>query len=231
MGPIDIGLGRFQEVACFHKPSHALLVTDALVGIGTQPPELFDLDPTPLLFHARDEGSQPLTDSPELRRKGWKRIVLFASFLKPSPLQIPSINKVLENSFKPGLRNWKSHFGIYPFEWQKGWDLSVDQIMGPTKPLLQVAPVIEKLVFPRAKKEFLRWLDEIKQLEGMKLLVPAHFSAPIIFTKRVCVSLRQKINFSIWGTSADEPSFLGSLDKSLLKLGVVPNDPLNKFKD
>ena len=146
-------------------------------------------------------------------------------------MQIPSINKVLENSFKPGLRNWKSHFGIYPFEWQKGWDLSVDQIMGRTKPLLQVAPVIEKLVFPRAKKEFLRWLDEIKELEGMKLLVPAHFSAPIIFTKRECVSLRQKINFSRWGTYSDEPSFLGSLDKSLLKLGVVPNDPLNKFKD
>ena len=65
----------------------------------------------------------------------------------------------------------------------------------------------------------------------MKLLVPAHFSAPIIFTKRECVSLRRKINFSRWGPYQDEPSFLGSLDKSLLKLGIVPNDPLNKFKD
>ncbi len=231
LGPIDIGLGRFQEVACFHKPSCALLVTDALVGISSNPPEIFDLDPTPLLFHARDEGTQPLKDSPELRNKGWKRLVLFASFLKPSQLQIPSINTVLKNSFKPGLRNFKSHFGIYPFQWQKGWDLSVDQIMGSTKPLLQVAPVIERLVFPRAKNVFLRWLDEIKELEGMKLLVPAHFSAPIIFTKRECVSLRQKINFSRWGPYQDEPSFLGSLDKSLLKLGIVPNDPLNKFKD
>ena len=103
--------------------------------------------------------------------------------------------------------------------------------MGRTKPLLQVAPVIEKLVFPRAKKEFLRWLDEIKELEGMKLLVPAHFSAPIIFTKMECVSLRQRINFSRWGTFSDEPSFLESLDQALFKLGVVPNDPLEKFKD
>ena len=81
LGPIDIGLGRFQEVACFHRPSGSLMVTDALVGIESDPPELFDYDPTPLLFHGRDYGYEPLNDSREIRRKGWARLVLFASFL------------------------------------------------------------------------------------------------------------------------------------------------------
>lgn len=52
LGPLDLGVGRFQEVSCLHQPSGALLVTDALVGIAAEPPSLFDLDPTPLLFHA-----------------------------------------------------------------------------------------------------------------------------------------------------------------------------------
>ncbi len=231
LGPIDIGLGRFQEVACFHTPSDALLVTDALIAIQSQPPELFDLDPTPLLFHARDGGFEPLDDSPKTREKGWIRLVLFASFLKPSQLKIPSFKTVLKNAFKPGLRNGRSHFGLYPFEWEDDWDLRVSKIVGRDKPLIQVAPVIEKLVFPRAKKEFLRWLDEIKRLDGVKLLIPAHFSAPVSFTKRECASLRQQINFSQWGTSNDEASFLGNLDNFLLKTGVVPKDPLKKFRD
>jgi hypothetical protein len=61
LGPIDLGLGRFQEFACLHRASGALLLTDALVAIDPEPPELFAADPTPLLFHARDRGDQPLT--------------------------------------------------------------------------------------------------------------------------------------------------------------------------
>ena len=38
LGPLDIGLGRFQEVSCFHKPSYSLLITDALISIDFQPP-------------------------------------------------------------------------------------------------------------------------------------------------------------------------------------------------
>ena len=67
LGPLNLGVGRFQEISCFHKPSGALLVTDALVGISAQPPALFDLDPTPLLFHARERGDEPLRDSVEAR--------------------------------------------------------------------------------------------------------------------------------------------------------------------
>ncbi|HYP03471.1 MAG TPA: DUF4336 domain-containing protein, partial [Cyanobium sp.] len=122
LGPLDLGLGTFMEVACFHRSSGSLLVTDALVSISAEPPAVFDLDPTPLLFHARDRGDEPLIDSPENRRKGWKRIVLFANYLRPQPLDILSFSEVLKEAFAPGCRDARSHFGLYPFRWRRGWE-------------------------------------------------------------------------------------------------------------
>jgi hypothetical protein len=89
LGPLDLGLGKFMEVACLHRVSGSLLITDALVAIGADPPAVFDADPTPLLFHARERGDQPLEDTPEQRRRGWQRLVLFASYLRPAPLEVP----------------------------------------------------------------------------------------------------------------------------------------------
>ena len=115
LGPLDLGVGRFQEISCFHRPSGALLVTDALVGISSEPPALFDLDPTPLLFHARERGDQPLMDSADARQRGWARLVLFASYLRPKPLEVPSLLEVIRDAFRPGLRSARAHFGLYPF--------------------------------------------------------------------------------------------------------------------
>ncbi len=230
LGPIDIGLGQFQEISCFHRPSATLIVTDALVAIDSKPPKLFDFDPTPVLFHSRDSGNEALIDSVFKRKKGWLRVVLFASFLKPYFLTIPQLSQVIKNSFKPGMRNSKSHFGLYPFFWEDGWEDSAMQIVGKNKPLLQVAPVIKRLVFPRAKKEFLKWLDQVSSLNGMKKLVSAHFTSPVKFSRRECLELRKGINFSNWSTDHENFAFLSSVDNQLLKLNIVPKDPVKKLK-
>ena len=96
-----------------------------IVGIDSKPPEIFDFDPTPLLFHSRDRGDEPLIDTVESRKKGWARVVLFSSFLKPGKLSIPSLKQIIRYAFKKGLRNKKSHFGIYPFLWDKDWESSL----------------------------------------------------------------------------------------------------------
>ncbi len=231
LGPINIGLGRFQEISCFHKPSKSLLVTDALVGIEETPPELFDLDPTPLLFHAREKGSEELIDSPIARRKGWLRLVLFASYLRPEKLEIPKIKEIFINSFKPNLRNKRAHFGIYPFAWQEGWELSAKKLVGKNKPLIQIAPVIERLVFPRAKKAFITWLNKIESLQDISWLISAHYSGKVRFSRNNIQALKNKINKSDWANSKGDLGFLGWLDQKLLKIGVVPQDPLEKFSD
>jgi len=59
LGPLNLGLGRYQEITCFHYPTKTLHVTDAIVGIDSTPPEIFNFDPTPLLFHSRERGDEP----------------------------------------------------------------------------------------------------------------------------------------------------------------------------
>ncbi len=231
LGPIDIGLGRFQEISCFHKPSKSLLVTDALVGIEDSPPELFNLDPTPLLFHSREKGSEELVDTPIARKKGWLRLVLFASYLRPEKLEIPKFTEILGNSFKANLRNKRAHFGIYPFSWQKGWELSAKKLVGEKRPLIQIAPVIERLVFPRAKKAFLSWLNKVESINEISWLISAHYSGRVRFTQRDAKELKLKIEKSIWPSEKGDLNFLSWLDGKLLKTGVVPKDPLKKFSD
>ena len=223
LGPIDIGLARFQEICCFHKPSKSLLVTDALVGIEETPPELFDLDPTPLLFHSREKGSEELIDTPMARRKGWLRLVLFASYLMPEKLEIPKIKEIFGNSFKPNLRNKRAHFGIYPFSWQKGWELSAMKIVGKKTPLIQIAPVLERLVFPRARKAYISWLNKVESLQGISWLISAHYSGKVRFSKYEIEALKKKIN------NEGDFSFLSWLDQKLLDIGVVPKNPFKKF--
>ena len=229
LGPIDIGLARFQEICCFHKPSKSLLVTDALVGIEETPPELFDLDPTPLLFHSREKGSEELIDTPMARRKGWLRLVLFASYLMPEKLEIPKIKEIFGNSFKPNLRNKRAHFGIYPFSWQKGWELSAMKIVGKKTPLIQIAPVLERLVFPRARKAYISWLNKVESLQGISWLISAHYSGKVRFSKYEIKTLKDKINKSDWASNEGDLSFLSWLDQKLLDIGVVPKNPFKKF--
>ena len=64
-------------------------------------------------------------------------------------------------------------------------------------------------------------VEEVLEGLGINRIIPK--SSKIPYSK--------KINFSKWGTFSDKSSFLGSHDKSLLILGVVPKDTLKKFKD
>jgi hypothetical protein len=158
-------------------------------------------------------------------------LVLFASYLRPEKLEIPKIKEIFGNAFKPNLRNKKAHFGIYPFSWQKGWELSAKKLVGEKKPFIQVAPVIERLVFPRAKKTFITWLNKLESLNGLSWLISAHYSGNIRFTKNDIKTLKIKIDKSKWAEKGGDFGFLSWLDGKLLKFGVVPKDPREKFGD
>ena len=228
LGPLDLGVGRFQEISCLHQPSGALVITDALVGIHSKPPEIFDRDPTPLLFHARDRGDQPLSDSPETRRRGWARLVLFASYLRPHCLRVPAMAELLRYAFRPGLRSWKAHFGVYPFDWQDGWQEDADALMGDDEAKVQVAPVLERLVLPRAQQAITSWLEQLESLSGLTWVIPAHYSAPLSFSTQQASALRTEIQQKNWAPSQENWEFLSGIDQQLLDLNVVPKNPIIK---
>lgn len=222
LGPVDLGLGTFLEAACLHRASGTLLVCDGLVAIGDQPPALFDADPRPLLFHARERGDEPLLDSPERRRRGWHRLVLFASYLRPARLLVPGWREVLAQALRPGLRRPEAYFGVYPFRWAEGWEAEFRALVPEGAPVVQVAPVLERLVLPRQRGALLHWLRRLADQPELRWLVAAHHEAPVPCQPTDLSRLAEAIERRPWAPEQGSWSYLAGIDRTLLRLGVVP---------
>ncbi|MFM7634603.1 MAG: DUF4336 domain-containing protein [Cyanobacteriota bacterium] len=226
LGPLDLGPGCFMEAACLHRASGSLLVCDGLVAIADQPPEIFEADPLPLLFHARERGDEPLVDSPERRLRGWRRLVLFASFLRPERLKLPGWGDVMLQALGPGLRRPSAYFGLYPFRWSDDWEAEYRALVPEGPPVIQVAPVLERLVLPRCRDVLLDWLRTLAAEPDLGWLVPAHYSAPLSCSSQALDQLAAAIEARPWAPDGGSWSYLAGIDSTLLRLGVVPADPV-----
>jgi hypothetical protein len=225
LGPINLGLGTFNEVACLDHDSGSLLVTDALVSISSDPPPIFALDPTPLLFHSRQNGSERLTDTPSNRLNGWKRIVLFANFFKPVSVQVTSLHQSIGHMFGPFCRNRRSHFGFYPVQWSEDWEAEFDSLFSSgrcVQPDLMLSPVLERLVFPRHKEMFISWLRELSNYHDIKSLISCHYHAPMRITSIQLDAYAESLTGRDWARSEKSWTTLASIDQFLLRLGIVP---------
>ena len=228
LGPLDLGLGTFMEVACFHRACGALLITDALVAIPPEPPEIFSLDPTPLLFHARERGDQPLHDSPEARQKGWQRVVLFANYLRPEALRITKLADVIQHAMAPGCRKAEAHFGLFPFQWVGDWQHDFAQLAPGPGCELQVAAVVERLVFPRHRALLVTWIRQLASRHSVRWLVPAHYEACIATSPESLQLLADGIEARQWAPNHGAWSLLAMIDTTLVRWGVVPTEPAAK---
>lgn len=176
LGPIALGLGRFEEVAFFHRRSRTLLVTDSVVSVPENPPEIVQLDPYPLLFHARDNTVDVVSDNEATRRKGWQRICLFSFYFRPSTLETVKLGQAFGESFKASDRSKKAYFGIYPFAWKENWKESFEALRGGGR--LFVAPILQQLILNRAPKETLDWANKVATWY-FERIIPCHFDSPI----------------------------------------------------
>ena len=199
-------------------------MTDALVAIGDTPPPVFEEDPTPLLFHARERGDEALVDSPEQRRKGWQRLVLFASYLRPATLQVPGWLEVFAQAFAPGMRQAKTYFGLFPFRWTPNWQQEFRALVPEGAPTIQVAPVLERLVFPRARPALLAWLRQLAQAEGVRWLVPAHYEA-VPCSAAQLGEVADRLEQRPWASDGGSWAYLAGIDGALLRLKLIPEQP------
>jgi hypothetical protein len=222
LGPLHLGLGTFLEVACFDRNTGTLLVTDALVSISETPPLIFDLDPLPLLFHARERGFEPILDTPEMRQKGWLRVILFANYLRPQYLQIRQLLDCFSDSFAPGCRQPKCHFGFFPFQWQPGWQSEATELLATPGAMLLVAPVLQRLVFPRAQVLLVDWIRSLANLPGLCRLISAHYDSPVDCGPQQLEELSSRLLQSPRPPSQGSWSTLADIDNLLLKTGIVP---------
>ncbi|MCC5657060.1 DUF4336 domain-containing protein [Nostoc sp. XA010] len=230
LGPIELGPGRFAEVAFFHKRSHTLLVTDSVLSISEDPPAIALLDPYPLLFHAKDDATDIVADIQVNRRKGWGRISLFALYFQPKALGIRQWSQVLQDALKATERSKKAYFGLYPFKWHPDWQRSFDALRGDGR--LFVAPILQTLILNRAPKETIDWADKVASWD-FEWIIPCHFDSPI---KAEPHQFRQAFSFlekqpavsaglfssSSYPLPEEDFKLLKEIDTGLNKFGIVP---------
>ena len=176
LGPVDLGLGPFSEVALLHQASKTLLVTDSVVSIPAEPPAIVQLDSYPLLFHAKESADDAPADTAENRRKGWQRIALFAFYFRPDALKEPRWGRVFQQRQTASDRSKRAYFGLYPFDWEPTWQESFERLSANGR--LLVAPVLQSLIFNRGSKAVLAWADAVADLP-FEYVIPCHLDAPI----------------------------------------------------
>ena len=88
-----------------------------------------------------------------------------------------------------------------------------------------------KNILNLVKYLFINWLNQLSSLRDVRWLIPAHYSAPVSFTPRQIKSLVKRVRQDPWASGKGNWRFLDGFDRSLVKSGVVPSDPLAAFKD
>lgn len=222
LGPLDLGLGAFQEVAFYHKRSQTLLLTDSIISIPATPPEITEIDPYPLLFHAKNSGVETIEDTSENRIKGWQRTVLFALYFRPSALGTVKWRKVLEDALKAPDRSRKAYFGIFPFQWDDSWPSSFEKLYHTQ---LLVAPILQGVIFNRSPLDVLSWVDRVGKW-GFEQIIPAHFSAPIISNNSEFREAFDCLRHPNHNAGNKDFQLIQDIAQSLTKLGVTPPSKL-----
>jgi hypothetical protein len=227
---IDLNLGCFSEVAFLHKRSRTLLVTDSIVSVPQEPPAIVELEPYPLLFHAKNHASDVVVDNQTNRRQGWQRICLFALYFRSSVLEVPKWGEVFLNALKASDRSKKAYFGLFPFKWKEHWQRTFDSLRGNGR--LFVPPILQTLILNRAPKETIAWADRIASWDFQQI-IPCHFDAPIAATPdrfRQAFSFLEAhpaINAGLFAAStyplpAEDFQLLKEIDRNLYKMGIIP---------
>jgi len=178
LGPIISRDGAFGETVLLHRPTKTLLVTDTVVQVTDEVPPIYDTDPAPLLYHARDTVTDVVEDTPAVRRKGWRRIVLFGLFFTPSAITIKDAQTALDER-RPDINS--DFAGIYPWDWVGDEEASWKGLTGSGKPL--VAPILQVLLLNRSPVEVLDFADKVGSWDFNRI-IPAHLKNNLRFTGR-----------------------------------------------
>lgn len=182
LGPLrPKGAGGFGETAFFHKATKTLLVTDSIVKVESEPPAIIQDDPRALLYHARNNMTEIVTDTPENRRKGWRRMVLFGLTFQPGGIVVGDTFEAIKmlGDVSPEMRALGEGTipydgGLYPWTWVEDDLPSFEALQGG----LLIAPILRYLIFNREPKAVLEWADRIAQWPFQRI-IPCHLANDI----------------------------------------------------
>ncbi|MCY6491736.1 DUF4336 domain-containing protein [Leptolyngbya sp. GGD] len=219
LGPIGLGLGPFGEIALLDKSSRTLLVTDSVVSVPEVAPEIIQLDPYPLLFHARETAVDRIEDTEANRLKGWQRVALFTFYFRPSALDIADLAPSVREAMKAPDRSKKALFGWYPFHWKAGWQRSFEALR---KHRLVVAPILQQLILNREPQKVMDWANQVASW-NFERIIPCHFDAPIPADAQEFRSAFSFLEKESDRVLPDEDfELLREIEQGLVQTGVTP---------
>jgi len=225
---INLGSGSFVEVALFHQRSRTVLVTDTVLSVPEIPPEILQLDPYPLLFHARENATEPIVDTEANRRKGWQRIALFATYFQPSLLKTVGLIQAVRDSFKSPDRSKKAYFGLFPFQWQPGWERSFEALRSEGRPF--VAPILQTLILDHNPQAVIDWANRVARW-NFERVIPCHFDAaiamtPVEFLQTFAMFEAAHLSLETFGSTSQplppaDIDFIRKLEETLDRRGIT----------
>ena len=229
---IRLTRGYFGEVALFHWRSQTLLLTDTIISIPKNPPEILEQNPYPLLFHARESGLEKIEDNPANRLKGWQRICLFAIYFRPDAVNPIGVGQLLKEALKAPNKSRKAYFGLFPFRWQSHWSESFAILQQNGRPF--VAPILQNLILPQAPQQVIEWANKVAEW-NFQQIISCHLQAPIKMTPnqfRQTFSFLKSTSNQSYGNLPPQVSpfpdadlkFINSLKAQLLKYKIL-NQP------
>jgi len=182
LGPLKFqSVGAFSETAFYHKSTKSLIVTDSVVSVTSEPPPIIQEDPRGLIFQARDSAQEEVKDTPENRRKGWRRMVQFGLVFFPSQINVRSASEAFSDARQvptsmKNLDDGAVPFDLYPWTWNGDMDAANFAAISQ-KGKLFCPPILTKLILDREPEMTLAFVDRVSnRFKDMKRIIPCHLN-------------------------------------------------------
>mmetsp|Transcript_11419 Transcript_11419/g.27263 ORF Transcript_11419/g.27263 Transcript_11419/m.27263 type:complete len:594 (+) Transcript_11419:41-1822(+) len=189
LGPFPFkSVGAFSETAFYHKSTKSLLVTDTVVSVTDTPPPIIQEDPRAMLFHARDNITEIVEDTPLNRRRGWRRMVQFGLVFFPSQINVVPTGEAIKEAFQidksmSNLGDGAVPFNVYPWTWNGNDDERNFNMISQNGKLF-TPPILTKLILDREVEGTLEWVDRVvTRFPNMKRVIPCHLNNNVQATK------------------------------------------------
>ena len=180
LGPFISRDGAFGETAFFHAATKTVVLTDTVVQVTDELPEIYRLDKRPLLYHSRTTITDVIDpNDEESLRRGWRRIQLFGLFFMPAGIDVKSVDEAFR-ARRPDING--DFAGLFPWDWVGDDDVKSFEAIrggrgseknGKNGGGLLVAPILQTLILNRNPVEVLDWADRVSRWD-FKRIVPAH---------------------------------------------------------
>lgn len=124
---------------------------------------------------------EEVSDTPIVRRRGWRRMALFGLCFQPQDIEILSLGDALTMSKQVSQSMAKLGEGaipfvpaLYPWRWLRSEQESFQALQGG----LLVAPILRQLIFNRDPTIVIAWVKQVCQWKFTRI-IPCHFANDI----------------------------------------------------